>query len=396
MYRAFPAGREEKRKALLNAVEEVREVLLAGAEEAERIGTMPEASVKALEQSGLLAMKLPTELGGAEADPVTQLDVIEAVTRIDPAAGWVMMIGAASIASPAVFLQDEAIEQIFVGGRPPGSAGALMPSGHAIPVEGGYVVTGRWSFGSGVKHSQWISAGALVTNDDGEAVERISVVFPTKDAVIHDNWQVAGLKGTGSNDFSVADLFVPRMFTWNRGSSQGPLRGGPLYRIGLPGFLSVEHTGFALGVGRRALDAIIDLAQTKKRGFTTYSNPLLLADRPSFQLALGRCDLKLSAARSLSVEIFEEVWVTVSGGGVPSPEAQAKMRSAGTYATEVALEVVTEAFRYGGGSALYSSSILQQCLRDINAAAQHFMVTNSAYESHGQFLLGQTDANPMS
>ena len=393
---AFPPSREEKRKALLDAVDEVRDVLLAGAEEAEKIGTMPEATVHALERSGLLAMKLPTELGGAEADPVTQLLVIEAVTRIDPSAGWVMMIGAASIASPAVFLPDEAIEEMFVGGRAPRSAGALMPSGNAVPVEGGYRVSGRWSFGSGVKHSQWISAGALVTNGEGEVLDRISVVFRTEDAVIHDNWHVAGLKGTGSNDFSVSELFVPKMFTWRRGSSQGPLRGGPLYNIGLPGFLSVEHAAFALGVGRRALDAVIDLAQTKKRGYSTYSNPLLLADRSSFQLALGKCDLRLLAARSLSMEIFEEVWVTVCQGGVPSPQAQAKMRSAGTLATEVAVDVTTEAFRYGGGSALYSSSTLQQCLRDINAAAQHFMVTDSAYESHGQFLLGLTGANPMS
>lgn len=115
MNATFPIDQDKKRKALLNAVEEVRDICVAGAEEAEINGTLPEATVDALEQSGLLAMKLPNELGGAEADPVTQLQVIEATTRIDPATGWVMMIGAASIASPAVFLPDEAISQM--GGR---------------------------------------------------------------------------------------------------------------------------------------------------------------------------------------------------------------------------------------------------------------------------------------
>ena len=271
-----------------------------------------------------------------------------------------------------------------------------MPTGQAVPVDGGYRVSGRWAFASGIQHSQWLSAGALVTSEVGEVVERLSVVFPTKEAVIHDNWQVAGLKGTGSNDFSVSGLFVPEIFTWRRGPAQKQLRGGPLYRIGLPGFLSVEHAAFALGVGHRALEAIIDLAKSKKRGFTTYSDPPLLAARPSFQLALGRADFRLRAARSLATDIFDAVWITVCQGGVPGPQAQANMRSSGAFATEVAADVVTEAFRYGGGTALYSSNILQGCLRDINAAAQHFMVNDSAYESHGQFLLGISDANPMS
>ena len=396
MNATFPIDQDKKRKALLNAVEEVRDICVAGAEEAENNGTLPEATVDALEQSGLLAMKLPTELGGAEADPVTQLQVIEAMTRIDPATGWVMMIGAASIASPAVFLPDEAISQMFVGGRPPRAAGALMPTGHAVPVEGGYRVSGRWSFASGIRHSQWLSAGALVVDEGGAVVERLSIVFPTKEAVIHDNWQVAGLKGTGSNDFSVSNLFVPDTFIWRRGSAQKPLRGGPLYRIGLPGFLSVEHAAFALGVGRRALEAIIDLAQSKARGFTTYSNPSLLSTRLSFQLALARCDFRLRAARSLAVDIFDAAWVTVCQGGEPGPQAHAEMRSAGTFATEVAADIVTDSFRYGGGTALYSSNVLQQCLRDIQAAAQHYMVNDSAYESHGQILLGLSDVNPMS
>ncbi|HIM36687.1 MAG TPA: hypothetical protein EYM38_01490 [Dehalococcoidia bacterium] len=396
MIHSFPTDRKKMRETLLDAVEAVREVLVAGAAESEEIGTLPEASVDALEQAGLLAMKLPAEFGGAEADPVTQLQVIEAVTRIDPSAGWVMMIGAATIASPAVFLSDEAIEQMFIGGRPPRTAGALMPSGQAMPVDGGYVVNGRWSFGSGIKHSQWISAGALVTSSEGEILERLSVVFPTAEAMIHDNWQVGGLKGTGSNDFSVSGLFVPDMFTWRRGSDQKPRRGGPLYRIGLPGFLAVEHAAFALGVGHRALEAIIDLAQNKKRGYSTYSNPALLADRSSFQLALGRHDLRLRAARSLATAIFEGVWETVCRGGPPTTNEQADMRACGAFATEVAADVVTNAFRYGGGTALYSSHILQRCLSDINAAAQHFMVNDTAYESHGQLLLGLPDANPMS
>ena len=117
----FPAGREEKRQVLLNAVEGVREVLEAGADQAEEDGTIPQASVDALYEAGLLALKLPTELGGAEADPVTQLEVIEALARIYSAAAWSTMIGATSIAAPGAYLPDEAIEKMFAGGRPPRS-----------------------------------------------------------------------------------------------------------------------------------------------------------------------------------------------------------------------------------------------------------------------------------
>lgn len=119
----FPAGRKEKRQVLLSAVEDIREVLEAGADQAEEDGTLPLASVDALYEAGLLALKLPDELGGAEADPVTQLEVIEALARIDSAAAWSTMIGATSIAAPGAYLSDEAIEKMFVGGRPPRGAG---------------------------------------------------------------------------------------------------------------------------------------------------------------------------------------------------------------------------------------------------------------------------------
>lgn len=111
------------------------------------------------------------------------------------------------------------------------------------------MINARWFLGSGVKHSLWIFAGALVTNSKVEILERLSVVFPAAEAVIHENWQVAGLKGTGSNGLFCFRLFVPQMYTWRRGSDQKPKRGGPLYRIGLPGFLAVGHTAVGLGVG---------------------------------------------------------------------------------------------------------------------------------------------------
>ena len=156
----FPTDREEKRAVLLKAVDEVRGVLEAGADEAESLRTLPISTVNALYDSGLLWLKLPAELGGAEADLVTQLEVLEAVSNIDTSAGWCTMIGASACSFPGAFLPEEALAKVYSDGRPPRAAGVFMPGGTANPVEGGYRVTGRWAFASGIRHAQWVSASA--------------------------------------------------------------------------------------------------------------------------------------------------------------------------------------------------------------------------------------------
>jgi alkylation response protein AidB-like acyl-CoA dehydrogenase len=391
MGQKFPTGREEKRTALLAAVEAVRETLVAGADEAEARATLPPATVQALDDAGLFALKLPTVLGGAEADLVTQLEVLEALSYIDTSAGWCTLIGAAAIAGPGAFLMDEAIAQIFAHGHVPRAAGAFMPGGHAIPVDGGYQVSGRWAFASGIRHAQWVTATTRVVREGATAPALCRVVVPVAAVQIHDNWQVMGLQGTGSCDFSIADLFVPACFAWEIPQAR-PQRGGPLYRLGMPAFVTNEHVAFALGVGRRALDTLLDLAQSKQRGYGQMS---ALAARPVVHRVLGESDLRLRAARTLAIESYEKAWATVCAGQTLPPRLQAELRSVATFATDVALEVTTQAFRYSGGTALYSTSVLQRCLRDINAAAQHLMVSDAAYENYGQFLLGLPDADPM-
>ena len=388
---SFPTDRAAKRRVLMNAVASVRDTLEAGAMDAEAHATLPAASVDALYDSGLLRLKTPHVLGGAEADPVTQLDVLEAVSCIEPAAGWCLMIGAASLGGLSAFLPDDAIEEIFVGGQPPKVAGAAAPAGIATPVEGGYRLTGHWQFGSGIQHAEWVSAGARVAGGSDDHPRQLRVAMPRRQVKVHDNWQVMGLRGTGSCDFSVDDLFVPHQFAWDSTLTE-PIRGGALYRLGRPGFVTNEHSAFALGVGRRALDALTEVASAKTRG---YNSTNLLANRPVVQRALGECDLRLRAARALNIEILETAWDAVCAGHPPEPPLQAQMRSVATYTTDVAADVASQAFRYGGGAALFTTSVLQQCLRDINAAAQHQMVSDTAYENHGQFLLGLPDARAM-
>jgi len=387
----FPEQREAKRQALLDAVESLRGVFLAGSDEGEAAGTLPQSTVDAIYDSGLFSFKTPQVLGGAEADAMIQMDVIEAASRIESAAGWCLMIGAGSLSGMAAFLPNEAIDEIFVGGTAPKTAGVAAPTGKATLVEGGYRVSGRWAFASGIRHSQWVGFGAMVA-DGNSTLQQVRMVVPTSQVQIHDNWDVLGLRGTGSCEFSLSDVFVPQRFTWG-GAEAKPLRGGPNFLLGRPGMQTTGHCGFALGVGRRALDAVTELAKQKKRGYR--GNEVLVADRGSFQRFLGESDLRLRAAKALCMETIEEAWESVCQGITPPPPLQIRLRASGTYSTTEASDIVSQAFRFGGGTAMYNSHILQKCLRDINASAQHQMVSDRAYENHGQFILGFPGADPM-
>ncbi len=392
MVAVFPEQREAKRQALLDAVESLRDVFLDGADEAEAAGTLPQATVDAIYESGLFSFKTAQVLGGDQADAMIQLDVIEAAARIEPSAGWCLMIGAGTLSGMAAFLPDEAIDEIFAGGKAPKAAGVAFPSGQATPVEGGYRISGQWAFASGIRHSEWVGFAAMVDDGNPDSTRMVRVAVPTSQVRIHDNWHVVGLRGTGSCEFSVDDLFVPERFTWG-GTEAKPLRGGPNFLLGRPGMQTTGHCGVALGIGRRALDEVTELAQNKKRGYK--GAELLVADRGSFQRFLGESDLRLRAAKALCVETLEEAWELVCQGITPPPTLQIRLRASGSYVTAEASDIVSQAFRFGGGSAMYSSHILQKCLRDIHGAAQHNMVSDRAYENHGQFLLGFPGANPM-
>ena len=383
--------REAKRAQLLAAVDRIRDIVAAGAEEGERLRTLPPATVRAIADSGLLALKVPASLGGAEADPVAQLEVLEALTRIDASAGWCLMVATTAVGLPAGFLPDDAIGQILAGGRVPSAAVAILPTGTANPVDGGYRVSGRWPFASGVRHAEWLTAGAMVRGDGADPGERCIVVIPAAAAEIHDNWDVAGLEGTGSSDFSVSDRFVPAAFAWNPATA-APRRGGALFRLGMPAFVAYEHVAFALGVARRALDTAAELAQSKVRGLISASP---LAGRAVFQARLGEGEIRLRAVRAGAIDLYEAAWATVSAGRTLTRRQQAELRSVATHATETAVEIVTGLFRAAGGAALYRTGVLQRCLRDINAGAQHLMVSDSAYERLGQMLLGFPDVDPM-
>ncbi|MGA6973292.1 MAG: acyl-CoA dehydrogenase family protein [Candidatus Binatus sp.] len=219
------------------------------------------------------------------------------------------------------------------------------------------------------------------------------IVLPREQVLAHDNWQVAGLKASGSCDYSIKNVFVPDEMTFPLiNLVQGkPAIGGPALRLGVPASSAPFHIGIPLGIARRALDEITGQAIVKARGLP----PSSLVTHPHFQFALGKAELELAAARALAIQVVSRVWAEALAGRLPPPDLQAEARATATYITEAAQRVVTVAFQAAGGGGLFATNPLQRCFRDAFAIGQHFLVSQSSYRALGQFKLGQPDANPM-
>jgi alkylation response protein AidB-like acyl-CoA dehydrogenase len=382
---------ESLRDELLAEVEAIAPILTERAPHSEQLGRLDEPTIEALRKTRLLRFACPHDLGGDEADPVTVMEVIEAVSRIDGSAGWTLGILALTSAIAGAFLPAKTAQRIFAEGVPP-MAGMIGPRGKAEPVDGGYRVTGRWAFGSGIHHADWVIAGTFLPGPPSPAEIRM-VLLPRGQVVIHDNWQVAGLKASGSCDYSIEDVFVPDEMTFPFIDARlgNAVTGGAAFRLGLPTLVMQFHMAIALGIARRALNEIIEQAVEKGRG----SPPSPLPTHPHFQFALGKAELELASARALALQVLSSVWTEARAGRVPPPPMQAEARAAAIYITEVAQRVTTVAFQSAGGGALFDTNPLQRCFRDVHAAGQHFMVSQSAYRALGQFKLAQPDANPM-
>ena len=386
----LPTEREALRRHLLDAIARIRPILEADAEDNDAGETLSWPSVVALYREGLLSLKVPRELGGPDVDPHLYLEVCDELCYINPSAGWCAFINSTSAAFLGAFLPDEGVKRVFAGRGMPIASGALITRGLGTPVDGGWRVSGRWPFASGSAHSSWLLAGFRIVRDDTPGPEHMVMAAPIAAVQFVDNWQVMGLKGTGSRDFVLNDHFVPEELAFDLITTD-PRRGGPQFWLGRPGFVTPDHAAFALGVARRALDEIAAQAGSYSRGYLTST----ISQRGALQHDLGRCDQELRAARALCREAIQEAWDFCLRGERPDLERQLRLRGACAYATDVACRVVATAFRYGGGNAIYNDRILQRCMRDINAAAQHFMVNTSAYDNLGQFRLGMPDVNPM-
>ena len=378
---SWPTEQLEKRQALLNAVHQTKDAIETHFKESEEQGHLSQATADALLAAGLLGLKLPLELGGAEADPVTQMMVISELANIDTSAAWCTMVSATNVGSAGAFLPDKGIEQVFRKGNHPMIAGVGMPFGEAKKVDGNsFEISGKWPYGSGIKTSTWVAAGAKV-NQEVNTVE-IRAILRKDEVQIIENWDVSGLRGSGSNDFSAEKVRIPNYMTW--AGDDSPKRGGNLYNIQRPAFVVFGHAGIALGTARRALKEITSYSQERTRRWPGQNT---ISSNAIFQSEIGQLELKLRAMNALAVQEFEEALRYAQEGKKLSEKEQAKIRAIGSWVTKESLDIVTKSFQYAGGTALNKNNSLQQCFRDMYAAAQHFMVSGTHFESYGNEYL---------
>ncbi|TML07425.1 MAG: oxidoreductase [Actinobacteria bacterium] len=354
---------------------------------AEQAGTLPPSLIDAFRGSGLFALQIPRSLGGFEADALTSLEVYEEVCRADGSAGWTLLANASTSAFATTYTSDEAVRTMFANGVPI-HAGQFSPRGRAVAVGDAYSVSGHYSFGSGSAHADWMGGGALEIVD-GEARilapgrPAIRVFFIPRDRVeFAGNWDVIGLVGTGSFDYVVPEQLVDAGFTFDLIGGR-PRRGGPIYRMGVLGLALIGHAGFALGVGRRALDEVTVIARTKQRlGAATR-----IADRERFQFELGRFDAALRSARAFVFDCFGEAQAELDRGNDLAPADFVRLRQATTYATHVAVDVARFAYSFAGTDPIRAPSALGRCFRDIHAASQHLVVDDVTLVLAGQSLV---------
>lgn len=380
---------------VLEAVTAIGPQLAARSAEIEQNRGLPTDIVDLVKRTGAFRMYVPSELDGPAVDAWESLRVLEELAYHDGAVGWCSMIGSTTSLTAST-LPDPFARQIF--GSPDAIGGGFaMPNGHAVVVDGGLRVTGRWSWGSGTRHCTSIAGGCRIVDEDGNFSPRADglafpfVFFDPADVEFIDNWDVSGLSGTGSGDYAVTNAFVPEG-RWVQMAVDTPLRANSLSRFSFFGLLACGVASCAMGIGRRSVDELVALAETK----TSQGSSKPLAERPVVQTDVAIAEAKLAAAWAYMHSAVSGCWDAAEAGQSPTTEQRRQLRLSATHATHTAAEVAESMYKTGGGSSVYRSSPLQRTFRDAFVATQHAMVAPRTFETYGRIRLGlETDTRTM-
>jgi len=339
-------------------------------------GQLADEVVEALHRERLWGMWVPRELGGLELDPLSSLEVIEALTYADPSVGWVQMAAALAIGTGGAYLGDEAVEELFSGDRFPIIVGQGTRPGTARSQEGGHLLSGSWSFASGIKHATHIHTQGLVE----ETGEPRIFVLPVEQATLIENWDVLGLRATGSIDYRIDGVFVPEAFS-HFAVTEEPRRGGTLYRLGIIGIALICHTGWALGVARRLLDELARLVGEKA------GRPGAQAENAAFLEGFQEAEGEVRAARAFAFETWRDAWTTLERGERLSVRQHSLLRLTAPHGTRAAQEAGTFVYLAAGTTALRAGPI-QRLFRDLHAGTQHLIVSPPVRQNVARELAG--------
>ena len=369
--------------AIVDAAIEIADVIEANADEAERERRLSPTVVKALAQAGLIRMCVPAEYGGPEIDPVSMLAAVSAVAHADGAAGWCSMI-ASTTSSMASFLDPDTACEIY-GDASTISGGTFAPNGKGralhVDRDDGYQVSGRWAWGSGTQHCDWVLGGVMC--DDGTM--RLCW-FPQREIRFIDTWHTGGMRGSGSLDFCVDEAFAPSRRTMQPGVT-APVSTCALARFPNFTLLAAAVSAVGLGIGRRALDELHDIAQGKVPQFASRS----LANSGFTQIEFARAEASLRSARAFLLDEVAGAWATVTAGDAVTIEQRIGIRLAATNAAAAGAGAADAAYTLAGGTAVYDSSVLGRCMRDAHVVTQHIQTAPKLNEKIGRLLLGVDD-----
>lgn len=380
-------------RPLLDVIDELRPVIEAHRAESDVLRRQPQAIVDAMVERDLFRVQLPVDLGGWGLGPVEFLEAVERVASWDGSAAWNFAIsgGAATFAGympPEVAREVYSVPQANIAGSP-------APTGRAVTADGGYRLTGRWAWCSGIYQSTHAIVGAIIPAAENPSAAPSGLpplrqfLVPVSEVAILDTWHVGGLRGTGSTEIELNDVFVPdeRVFLI---FFSPPRNAAPFYRLP-PSFFGVTLTGVALGIARAAIDAMVDLATKKTPAFAREG----LKDNPSVQHDIAEAEALLGAARSYLYESMSELWSRALAGEQCELPLRAKIRRAQVHGARSAARAVDLMCAAAGGHAIFESSPFERCQRDVHAVLAHVTQTRTMMTDAGRAQLGVPTQAPL-
>ncbi|QFU77972.1 acyl-CoA dehydrogenase [Halioglobus maricola] len=374
----------------------IEAVTLAEAAGSEQARTLTPALVEALWSSGLMQYMNPREAGGSEPAMAELIDTWLEMARQDGSFGWIGIANLPSACFAAAYMSEEGFAEVFTANDNRVTLGGqFFPNGMGQAVEGGYRVSGAWQFGSGTGHSEYVCAGFLPMDGeemrmgDGGMPAMTVAVVPRSEVEFTDGWHVQGLKGTGSYNYELKDVFVPEHRTYPL-LSRKPQRGGTLYNFGVMALTGAGHAAWALGVSRSAIDDVVALAKEKVRMGEESS----VANKLTFQRDLAHHEAMWRAAYQLVQHSYTEKEQQLAAGAELTPAMRADMRIAATFATEASREIVQFAHLAAGTSAIREGSRLERSFRDMYTGTQHAFISEKTYTEAAKFMLGLIEDSP--
>ena len=371
---------------LIQAAIALAPAIRAARDDAERMRQTPPELAAEITKTGIYQMYFPASMGGPETPPLTAFRVVEEISRIDGSIGWCAMIATALSMNVSLLPVEVGRE---LAGTPADyrGAGSARPGGKAWKVPGGYRVKGRWNFASGIMNARWLYATCVMADTEKPTLRAVWV--PREQVTIVDTWQTMGMRGTGSQDFTIDDVFVPEHRSAL--SDTPPREKTPLYHPRTRYvFLWTPSAANALGVARGAIDALTEIATTE----ASTLNPNLLRDRSAVQTKLGEAEAIVNAARAYVFDAVGSLSNTLTAGEEPTDRQVAQGRLALVHAMHESARAVDKVFHAAGTNAIYTRLPLERAFRDVHVAIQHGAALPLYFESAGKVLLGLKPGDP--